>query len=216
VAFEDVPPVRRFFSVKGQRHFPGWYYAVTTGRHVGFESWLERDHAMLLDYDPQVVGFSSQPFWLHWPAGEKVRRHAPDYFARKADGTGVVVDVRPDERIEPRDAESFEATRQACELVGWEFRRLGTVAPVLVRNLRWLSRYRHPRCCGGDGVAERLLEAFEQATPLFEGAGVVGDRLAVLPVLYHLMWHRRLVARLESEVLGPSTLVRSGWPGGAR
>ena len=31
--------------------------------HVGFESWAERDVAMMLDFDPDVVGFSSQPFW---------------------------------------------------------------------------------------------------------------------------------------------------------
>ena len=40
--FEDVPPVRRFPSYKGQRNFPGLYFAACMGRHVGFESWLER------------------------------------------------------------------------------------------------------------------------------------------------------------------------------
>jgi hypothetical protein len=61
-AFEDVPPVRDFASYRGQRHFPGLYYSVTLDRHVGYESWLERDHAMLLDFDPLVTGFASQPF----------------------------------------------------------------------------------------------------------------------------------------------------------
>ena len=56
---------------------------------------------MMLDFDPAVIAFSSQPFWLIWVQGGKgQRRHAPDYFARLADGTGVVVDVRPDDRIE--------------------------------------------------------------------------------------------------------------------
>ena len=41
--FEDVPPVRSFPSYKGQRNFPGLYFAACMGRHVGFESWLERD-----------------------------------------------------------------------------------------------------------------------------------------------------------------------------
>ena len=82
--------------------------------HVGFESWLERDVAMMLDFDPAVVAFSSQPFWLTWAQDGRHRRHAPDYFARLADGTGVVIDVRPDDRIEPRDAEAFAATERAC------------------------------------------------------------------------------------------------------
>jgi hypothetical protein len=84
-----------------------WWSSTTSG-HVGFESWLERDHVMLMDFDPSVTGIASQPFWLHWQdGGGRPRRHAPDFFARRADGRGVVVDVRPDDRIPPRDAEVF-------------------------------------------------------------------------------------------------------------
>jgi hypothetical protein len=39
---------------------------VTADSHVGFESWMERDHVMALDFDPTVVGIASQPFWLSW------------------------------------------------------------------------------------------------------------------------------------------------------
>ena len=58
--------------------------------HVGFESWLERDRVMALDFDPDVVGLSSQPFRLSWQAGGKTRSHIPDYFVRLRDGSGVV------------------------------------------------------------------------------------------------------------------------------
>jgi hypothetical protein len=34
--------------------------------HVGYELWLERDHVMLLDFDRDMVGIASQPFWLLW------------------------------------------------------------------------------------------------------------------------------------------------------
>src|SRR6516162_3737890 len=91
--------------------------------HVGFESWAERDVAMMLDFDPDVVAFSSQPFWVTWRQGGEERRHAPDYFARHADGTGTVIDVRADDSIEPEDAEAFAAAERACRSVGWAFRR---------------------------------------------------------------------------------------------
>ncbi|MFF2405845.1 hypothetical protein [Streptomyces sp. NPDC058092] len=57
--------------------------AATTGGHVGYESWLERDRLSLLDFDPAVVGIASQPFWLHWREDGKKRRHAPDCFIRR-------------------------------------------------------------------------------------------------------------------------------------
>ena len=97
VRFEDVPPVRGFRWNKDGRSFPGWYYAVTTRDHVGYESWLERDRLILLDFDPDVVGIASQPFWLHWRNGGAKRRHAPDYFVRLADGRARIVDVRAED-----------------------------------------------------------------------------------------------------------------------
>jgi len=45
---------------------------------------------------------------------------------------------------------------------------------------------------------------------MFDGATAVGDRLRVLPVLFHLMWHGRLVANLTGGPLGASTIVRTG------
>jgi len=108
VQFEWCLRTRRFPSYKGQRHFNGRWWSSTAGQHVGYESWLERDHLMLLDHDPAVVAVGSQPFWLFWPVGEgKVRSHVPDYFARLADGSALVVDCRPVERIKPKDTAAF-------------------------------------------------------------------------------------------------------------
>jgi hypothetical protein len=49
---------------------------ASTGRRVGFESWLER-HLMLLDFDPDVAAVSSRPFWLHWPRSTLYRALEP-------------------------------------------------------------------------------------------------------------------------------------------
>ncbi|MBB4752486.1 hypothetical protein BJ964_006647 [Actinoplanes lobatus] len=160
---------------------------------------------MLLDFDPEVVGYSSQPFWLRWHDGCR-RRHAPDFFVRLIDGTGVVVDVRADDRIEVEDAEAFAATERACAQVGWRFRRAGVLDPVFAANVRWLAGYRHPRCYRS-AVAAQLLEVFSQPRGLFDGAEAVGQRLGVLPVLFHLMWLRMLVTDLQSGSLGPASVL---------
>src|SRR6202171_6431941 len=110
VPLEQGLPVRRFTSRKGQRHLSGLWWSATTGRHVGFESWLERDHLLHLDFDQSVVGIASQPFWLHWTdeSGKSVS-HAPDFFARRRDGSSVVVDCRPVERRRPRDLRQLDS-----------------------------------------------------------------------------------------------------------
>jgi len=186
VPFEQMRPSRSFPSFKGQRNFPGLWWSATTGEHVGYESWLERDVAMLLDFDPQVVGFAAQPFRLLWPGERGERRHVPDFFARRKDGTGVVVEVRPDHLVDPKTATVFEATATACREAGWRFHRTGGPPAVLAANMRWLSGYRHPRCHRPE-ITDALLERFAEPMPLLRGAEMVGDRLAVLPVLYHLL-----------------------------
>ncbi|WP_198036893.1 TnsA-like heteromeric transposase endonuclease subunit [Nocardia sp. BMG51109] len=103
--------------VSRSEEFPGWWWFATTGEHVGYESWLERDHLIALDADVDVTGVASQPFSLRWRDDGRIRRHVLDYFVRMRDGGAVVVDVRADDRIEPADAEAFEAAGRACESV---------------------------------------------------------------------------------------------------
>ncbi|MFB7651507.1 MULTISPECIES: TnsA-like heteromeric transposase endonuclease subunit [unclassified Streptomyces] len=190
--FEHALPVRAFASYRRQRNLPGLWWSATTGGHVGYESWLERDHVMLLDIDPAVVGITSQPFWLFWSAANgRAVSHAPDYFARRDDGMAVVIDCRPADRRGPRDVAKFEATAVACAEVGWEFRLLGAPEPVVVRNVRWLAGYRHPRHWV-EPAASRLREVFAEPLPLMDGAAAAGEPLAVLPVLFHLLWSHEL------------------------
>jgi hypothetical protein len=201
VRFEQVKPVRGFPSYKRQRNFPGLWWSSTVGGHVGYESWLERDHLMLLDFDPWVVGIASQPFWLFWDDEVSGRRrsHAPDYFARLVDGRALVVDCRPADRIKPRDAAAFAMTRRACELVNWEYRLVGAPELVAVRNVRWLAGYRHPRYRLPRVVAA-LREEFAEPTALMDGAAAVGDPIAVLPVLFHLLWCGELTFDLNVQL----------------
>ncbi|EKX65308.1 TnsA-like heteromeric transposase endonuclease subunit [Streptomyces ipomoeae] len=207
--FEAAGQVRAFPSYRGQRSFPGWYWAATGAELVGYESWVELGQLMRLDSDPGVVAMASQPFRLSWRSGGRARRisHTPDYFVRRRDGTGVVLDVRPDDRIEPEDAVKFEVTAAVCARVGWGFERVGVLDPVLAANLRWLSGYRHPRV-RREPVAAKLRAAFARPRGLLAGVGAVGDPIVVLPVLFHLLWCRELTVDLESGLLSAATLVR--------
>ncbi|MGF6885975.1 hypothetical protein ABIA39_007512 [Nocardia sp. GAS34] len=118
----------------------------------------------------------------------------------------MVVDVRADDRIADSDAEAFAATAAACESVGWVYRRVGALDAVRVANIRWLAGYRHGRCLRAEHRI-RLMEVFARPRPLLEGAEEVGDRLSVLPSLFHLMWSGTLSADLESAPLTGASMV---------
>ncbi len=62
-----------------------------------------------------------------------------------------------------------------------------------------------------------MIEAFAVAQSLAAGIAGLGDRIGVLPTLFHLLWRGVLVADLESRVLGDDTLVTArAWDGGNR
>ncbi|WP_327146897.1 TnsA-like heteromeric transposase endonuclease subunit [Nocardia sp. NBC_01327] len=179
VAGEIAGPVRSFSSYRGQKNFPGWYWSATLGRRVGFESWVERDHLVALDFDPAVSDVVSQPFTLLWDAGSgRSRRHTPDFLVRLDSGRTLVLDSRPLERIKDRDRDAFAATARACGDVGWEYAVWDRLDPVPTANHRWLGGYQHPRCFD-ERVARDLLRVFARPQQLLDGAEAAGDTVAL-------------------------------------
>ncbi|MEV4049623.1 TnsA-like heteromeric transposase endonuclease subunit [Amycolatopsis sp. NPDC049688] len=209
VAFETLAPVRSFPAFRGQRNNTGWWWVATTARHVGYESWLERDHLIRLDFTPRVVGIASQPFWLSWPEGAGRRSHVPDYFARLADGTGIVIDCRPRQRVGPRDAAAFAATERACAQLGWRYQLAHELPATRMANLRWLAGYRHPRYRRGEVAADAVQAA---TAPLYvlDLAQRLGDPIGTLPVLFHLLWSGELDADLSLPLHGDTMIVAPG------
>jgi hypothetical protein len=76
---------------------------------------------------------------------------------------------------------------------------------AVLANVRWLAGYRHPRHHVPD-VAESVRRAFSTPTPLLAGAETVGHPMAVLPVLFHLIWCHELAADLTVP-LHPDTVL---------
>lgn len=203
--FAAVPAVRSFPSYRGQRNFPGFYFAACSGRLVGFESWLERDEAMAMDFDPAVGAFASQPFELGWADHTGNRRHVPDFFARYGDGTSEVVDCRPANRIKERDRELFAGTARVCAQLGWRFRLVHGHDPLWLANVRWLAGYRLARF-RIEPTVTALIRLAGDPCPLAWAAAQVGDPIAVLPVLYHLLWSGELRTDMTERLDGPSVV----------
>lgn len=89
--------------------------------HVIYESRLELARLLMADFDASVNHIVAQPFMKQTPIGGKMRRHVPDYLLR-ADGSPVVVDVKPAELLDhPAVAETFDWVRAAVDSLGWSF-----------------------------------------------------------------------------------------------
>ncbi|MGW3399538.1 TnsA-like heteromeric transposase endonuclease subunit [Streptomyces hydrogenans] len=195
-----------------ERSIVTYWWSATTGGHVGCRSLDRLSVAMLLDFHPNVVEFSAWTARLQWRERGRVRHLVPDFFARTQAGETVVVACPPAKGPSSRWQRQQAMLREACSEAGWRLGSPRLPQPVALANLRWVSRYRHPRMA--DAVMERaLLDAFVRPSGLLEGIENSGlPVLEALPRLYHLMWRRRL--RMDWSVpLGPATVIHRG--GGA-
>ncbi|PQZ93893.1 transposase [Arthrobacter sp. MYb227] len=207
--FEKSPPIRRVAAYKGQRNFAGLWWFVSTQEHVGFESWLEHDHLIRLDFDPSVAGIASQPFSIKLPQLLPQTWHVPDYFVRQVDGTVVVLGIRPDAKVTAEDQLVFDASANLCTTVGWKYYRLGDLTGVGRANRYWLAGYRHPRChsqATANAALKHLLN--EGPCTIRNLSCVLGDPVLVLPTIFHLIWCQKIVVDLDFHLLSLQSSLR--------
>ncbi|BBY97453.1 hypothetical protein MFAL_09200 [Mycolicibacterium fallax] len=208
VPLEKCAPVRKALSYKGQKNFTGEWWCSTTESHISFESWVERDFLLTVDFDPYIVGISVQPFTFRFvTAAGKQREHTPDVFLRSTSGDGVVVDVRPDRLVDDDAREAFDATAELCEQAGWSYRRAGEQPRIRAANLRWLAGYRNPRNRRQDTAADLISLLTSNPMTISEAAAAVGEPILVLPTLYHLLWTHELDIDVDSAPIGERTMI---------
>ncbi|WP_329449447.1 TnsA-like heteromeric transposase endonuclease subunit [Streptomyces sp. NBC_01724] len=218
VAFEELPPVSSFPVIPGRRWGPGLWWSATTGRHVAAGSNAMRTQLMVLDRDPEVTGLAGRPVRLLWREERgRVRSWVPQLFARYRDGTGLLADCPSHpEAGGDRALKAAEAVSEACEEIGWAYRRLFPLDDVPAANLKWLAGYRHPRNASRPGLMPAVVEAFARPRPLIEGAGAAGDPIEVLPAVFHALWHEYLETDLERPLHERVLVGPRSWGGPSR
>jgi hypothetical protein len=197
-------PRRSVRSHRGQRHLPGWYWSATTGGHVVYESRLELARLLLADFDPHVVGIAAQPFLVQ----EADRRHVPDFLLRRADGSVLIVNVKPAERLDDeRVAEALAWAGRVFAERGWEHEVWTGTDAQLLANVRFLAGYRRAGLIEPMTRAEAIwptgmVVTIAAAEAALRDAGVADPR----PVVLHQVWLGRLGADLQRPLASDSEL----------
>lgn len=196
--FELCGPIRTFPSYRGRRSHQGKYWFSRSQTYVSFESRFEMTALMMLDFRGDAVAVSSNPFWLLWPKGEPHSRHAPDFFVRRRDGSALVVDVKPADRIRDKDRLLHERTREVCHDLGWEYEEFTEIDSTVERNLRLLCGYHHPRFApptvARAEIAECVAQSGRNGVPFGELIDAVSectqlDDSALICGVYHMVWN---------------------------
>ncbi len=131
-------PVRSPAACQRRRHMPGRWFSTTAGRFLEYESLLERDWMLLMDFDREIEWVCEQPVRLSYRKDDKPASHVPDLVVWRA-GAPELCDVKSVER--PEDAEfqaQVRATGLACAEAGFGYRVLAESSDV--RKMQFRAR----------------------------------------------------------------------------
>ena len=194
----------------------------TTPDGEPYESTLERDLYALLRFDPTVKQFTAQPLTIDFvDVFGVVRQYTPDVLIEYhpidgPDGAFVLGEVKPLEIADDPDddiKERFAAGDRHAKTRGWTFKVFTEreIRTPLLKNAHFLVGFLN-RIPTADAQQQVLGLLQEMGTTtvgalLNRSAPGLPERAATLPVIWHLISHRTIIANLELE-LDMNTTIR--------
>jgi hypothetical protein len=211
------------------RKIPKNYLCVTgsfasrkNGRMGGFESILEKEYMLLLDFNDSVERFEEQPVTV--PVPGITNGYTPDilvhFWPDPATGhvhPALLTEVKHSDDLKKnaeKYAPKFAAATQYAVERGWEF-RITTEKDIRtprLTNLKFLREYRNITPAEDD--CDRIGRLMEEADGtsslqnlLAELAGTDDEQLYWLPVIWNLVLMRRLITDLD-VVIGSNVIFQ--------
>lgn len=209
-------PVR---TIKESRRSLTGRIAIDNGA-VSFESSLERDLIVLLDFDVAVKEIREQPFTIRYRDTGASRRYTPDLLARfeytNSPSETVVYEVKHRDELRTNWAlyeNRFRMAIRHCRQAGWRFRIVTEreIRTPLLDNARFLRRYRNlERDANLCGQLLYTIKALGETTPqaLLAAAYWTNEsRMMALPMLWALVAGYEIRADLNR----PLTMAAAIW-----
>lgn len=215
-------PVRRI--PKSHVSITGRHASVKSEGRADFESLLEADHLILLDFAFDVRTYEVQPAKVPVPA--KKTSYVPDALVHFHGDTtervrpSELIEVKPEALLKKHRAEyapKFEAARAYAEERGWVFvvKTEHDIRTPRLSNLKFLRRYRGLDIDAADAaqVIDRIRAAGGRCSERqLLDTRVIGEseRLRLLPVLWHMVVTGQLFADLDLPLADNSMIALPG------
>ncbi len=88
---------------------------------IWYESLNERDYMYLLEIDPDVVSYSSQPLKISYTLNNRIRRYTPDFLVQRR-SLQQIVEIKPKKQLNhEQNLQLFQVMTSLGQSQGWEF-----------------------------------------------------------------------------------------------
>ena len=72
----------------------GYFASYKNNNQIAFESVMERDLFMILEFDDNVLKYEEQPIRVYYPYNNKTRRYTPDVLITYKDNSQKLIEVK--------------------------------------------------------------------------------------------------------------------------
>lgn len=195
--------VTRKVVTRSGRGIRGYFPSRKMRCMVPWESLLERDAILLLEFSPGVQSYQAQPEIILYPHGDEIRRYFPDFEISTGSGINVQIEVKTSEQLaKPKMAEKYRTIATHYQSAGRQFRILTDLEirrEPLHTNLKMLMRHsRH------DG---ELASSLSQATKFLQKEARPLQAMGLeAEIIWRLLAHGHLRCDL-AEPIAASTLI---------
>lgn len=195
-------------SNSGRRANIGLFSSFKMNDNFWYESHLERDYMYLLEIDPNVISYRSQPFKIKYLVQGKKRTYTPDLFVELATEKHVA-EVKPVSKVNSeRNQEIFRHVAPQCKEQGWKFvvvtDQMIRVQPKL-NNVKLLYTYSKVSLSFKDYIdLEKQFQKKETASLEEVGRDLASqdiDRTKLLRALYYGILETDLMQPISSNSL---------------
>ena len=193
-ALQQLRWVRREWAHRNQKHTPSMFYFSTLKQSVYCESHLEAQTLLHLDFRGDINTLIEQPFVLH----HNKKFHIPDYVYQQGN-TITLINVKPSVFLEKEDnIIDFELANEAARQLGWKYQTISELNPQYLDNISWLATFKETPL-RSENYTNDVLDFLKAPSNLAKVLGMFENPFFVKPVVFHLLWHRKIHTDLHQR-----------------
>jgi len=188
-------------------------YRSVTGKHISkktgtihpFESALERDWLITLEYDDEVMFYTTQPVTILYQVKDTTARYTPDvivYYQPELERKPLLCEVKYEAELAEKQSDyapKFDAAHTYAKNNGYNFETVTEkqIRTVYLENIKLLSRYHHAAI--NERYAEMIYDQLKKECFL-EVDTVIGRDKSLSPKLLYTVWQMLAARRIGCDM----------------
>lgn len=199
------------------RNITGTVRSAKSESYTEFESGLERDALILLEFDPSVLQFTSQPRTFYYIHNGRKRRYTPDILVEYTNGDKLYIEIkyRTDlkadwEKLKPKFKAAIRELKKEPQTRFKIWSEVEVRTPYFI-NAKYLLHFKNkPLNEAHQALLLQNLDRLNESTPN-DLLGLCTSNLTLRAELMHTLWSCIARGYINTDMLNPITMISPIW-----